>query len=501
MSIKNQIIYQLLNMDYRQLDTNSEDIALFYQANDTRAYIVALFSLYSGEEINRERYEQLIQQISNMFDNISSKENSLLSIILSANPYEARNLCLDSDCHWVIDLNEKRLLIYENQLSDFNGIKGALEKVLYEPEPDEDYFGWNNKVYMESEVTSNLEGSNGHNTPNNKNWPNAYNNPNSTNWANSNSNPNSSNWPSGNNNPNNTKWPEGYDNPENTNWSNGYNNLNNANWPNGYDNLNNVNRPNGQCIPNDANMTGGYNNPNNTYWPNAQNNSSNFNRSDRHNIPNWAVIQGHTNRVGWVTFLNTTIIVINIILFILIQNTHIFGETENALNGGALSWYSVVKEREYYRVITSMFLHSSFSHLANNMLVLFFVGDNLERAAGKIRYILIYFGSGIIAGISSIVYNMRNDELNIYTLSVGASGAIFGIVGAMVYILIINKGHLEDISIVQIVLFAVFSLYGGFTSVNVDNAGHIGGFVAGLILAIILYRKQKAVKDQIINND
>lgn len=441
MSIKNQIIYQLLNMDYRQLDTNSEDIALFYQANDTRAYIVALFSLYSGEEINRERYEQLIQQISNMFDNISSKENSLLSIILTANPYEARNLCLDSDCHWVIDLNEKRLLIYENQSSDFNGIKGALEKVLYEPDPDEDYLGWNHKAYMESEVISNLEGSNGHNTPNN------------------------------------------------------------ANWPNGYDNLNNVNRPNGQCIPNDANMTGGYNNPNNTYWPNAQNNSSNFNRSDRHNIPNWAVIQGHTNIVGWVTFLNTTIIVINIILFILIQNTHIFGETENALNGGALSWYSVVKEREYYRVITSMFLHSSFSHLANNLLVLFFVGDNLERAAGKIRYILIYFGSGIIAGISSIVYNMRNDELNIYTLSVGASGAIFGIVGAMVYILIINKGHLEDISIVQIVLFAVFSLYGGFTSVNVDNAGHIGGFVAGLILAIILYRKQKAVKDQIINND
>ena len=139
-----------------------------------------------------------------------------------------------------------------------------------------------------------------------------------------------------------------------------------------------------------------------------------------------------------------------------------------------------------------MFLHSDFEHLMNNMLVLFFVGDNLERAAGKIKYFIIYFGSGIIAGISSISYNMIKEKM---VYSVGASGAIFGIVGAMGYILLVNKGHLEDISSRQIILFTVFSLYGGIANANIDNVAHIGGFIGGIILAIILYRRPKSIKD------
>ena len=69
---------------------------------------------------------------------------------------------------------------------------------------------------------------------------------------------------------------------------------------------------------------------------------------------------------------------------------------------------------------------------------------------------LIYFGSGIIAGISSISYNMVKDRM---VLSIGASGAIFGVVGAMAYILLVNKGRLEDISSRQILLLTVFSLW------------------------------------------
>ena len=430
MSIKNRIVFQLNKMDYRKLETNSEDIALFYQSNDTKAYIVTLFSLYSGDEINIERYERLIQQINSMFDNMNQKENQLLSIILTANPYKVRGLCLDTDCHWVIDLNENRLLIYENQQSEFNGIKNELEMVLYEAGMGVNNTSQNNEMNIEPEPdkTGNTD----------------------------------SNWTRG---PGNTD----------SNWTRDYDNTN-YDWSEGYENV-------------DSNWTRG-----------TENADSNWNGTHGQFNPG-SVVHGHTKRPGWVTFINTSIIMINILVFIFIQQTSIFGETEKAMTGGALSWYGVVKEGEYYRVFTSMFLHSDFSHLANNMLVLFFVGDNLERAAGKARYILIYFGSGIIAGISSIVYNMRNDDIYIYTLSVGASGAIFGIVGAMVYILIINKGHLEDISIIQIVLFAAFSLYGGFTSVNVDNAGHIGGFVAGLILAIVFYRKQKVIKSQGNNNN
>lgn len=199
----------------------------------------------------------------------------------------------------------------------------------------------------------------------------------------------------------------------------------------------------------------------------------------------------HPIKIQWVTLFNTIIIVANILIYIITHHTGLFGENGLALHRGALSWHLIKEEGEYYRIFTSMFLHSDFEHLMNNMLVLFFVGDNLERAAGKTKYLLIYFGSGIIAGISSISYNMVKDRM---VLSVGASGAIFGIVGAMAYILLVNKGRLEDISSRQILLFTIFSLYGGVANANIDNMAHIGGFIGGIILAFILYRRPKKLQ-------
>ena len=116
-------------------------------------------------------------------------------------------------------------------------------------------------------------------------------------------------------------------------------------------------------------------------------------------------------KVQWITLFNTLFIVINIIIYLLVHHTSILGETDFVLHKGALSWYLIKEKGEHYRILSSMFLHSDFEHLANNMLVLFFVGDNLERAVGKIKYLIIYFGSGIIAGLSSISYNMLKRNL------------------------------------------------------------------------------------------
>lgn len=155
---------------------------------------------------------------------------------------------------------------------------------------------------------------------------------------------------------------------------------------------------------------------------------------------------------------------------------------------GALYWPAVHYLHQYYRIITYMFLHGGIEHLGNNMLVLFVIGDNLERAAGKWKYLIIYFASGIIAGISSMSYNIVAQS---NAISIGASGAIFGVVGAMIYIVVVNKGRLENISTRQMVIFVIFSLYGGFTSQGVDNAAHVGGLIGGFLLAAILYRKPK----------
>ncbi len=203
-------------------------------------------------------------------------------------------------------------------------------------------------------------------------------------------------------------------------------------------------------------------------------------------------LECNKHKVGWITLFNTIIVVANIIIHLLAHHTNVFGYEGYAFNKGSLSWYFIKEEREYYRILTSMFLHSDFEHLINNMLVLFFVGDNLERTVGRLKYLWIYFGSGIIAGIVSISYNMIKQK---HIFSIGASGAIFGVVGAMGYILLVNKGHVNHISSRQIALFTIFSLYGGIANANIDNAAHIGGFIGGIIIAILLYRRPKEIKD------
>lgn len=186
--------------------------------------------------------------------------------------------------------------------------------------------------------------------------------------------------------------------------------------------------------------------------------------------------------------INPILIIINCIAFVILHYTNFLGGTESMMGKGALSWIYVIEFEEYHRIFTSMFMHSGWRHLINNMLVLLFVGANLERAIGRVRYLIIYILSGVIAGITSISYNMIKFQ-NVH--SIGASGAVLGVVGAMIAILIVNKGKLEDLSGRRLVLFAAFSLYGGISNAGIDQAAHVGGFIGGLILAFIIYRKPR----------
>lgn len=180
------------------------------------------------------------------------------------------------------------------------------------------------------------------------------------------------------------------------------------------------------------------------------------------------------------------IVAVNVLVFLIMDVLMNDYEYNKVINDFGILWVVVKNQKEYYRLFTYMFLHSGLDHLFNNMLILFFVGQSLECVISKSKFIAIYFGSGIIAGVVSMGYNMINNR---NVLSVGASGAIFGLVGAMLYVVLINRGRLREISTRQILLFIVFSLYGGFASGNVDNAAHIGGFLGGVFLATILIRR------------
>ena len=131
-----------------------------------------------------------------------------------------------------------------------------------------------------------------------------------------------------------------------------------------------------------------------------------------------------------------------------------------------------------------MFLHFGIYHIANNMLVLFVLGQRLEPVVGKIKFILIYLLGGLGGNIFSFIMEMKSAD---YAVSAGASGAVFAVMGAMLYVVIRNHGRIQDISVRQMVIMAGFSLYFGFTSTGVDNAAHVGGMVCGFILAAVLY--------------
>lgn len=187
-------------------------------------------------------------------------------------------------------------------------------------------------------------------------------------------------------------------------------------------------------------------------------------------------------------YVNTAIIIINVLCFLYLE---LQGSTENAgfmLAHGAMFAPLVVDHGQYYRLVTSVFMHFGVSHLMNNMLVLFVLGDNLERALGHVKYLIFYLLCGVGANLISMTVNLMTGSLSV---GAGASGAIFGVVGGLVYAVGVNRGRLEDLTSRQLGVMILLTLYHGFTSMNIDNAAHIGGLAAGILLGILLYRKPR----------
>jgi rhomboid protease GluP len=137
-----------------------------------------------------------------------------------------------------------------------------------------------------------------------------------------------------------------------------------------------------------------------------------------------------------------------------------------------------------WRLLTATFLHVGIIHLAMNMLSLHSVGRIAELFYGPRNYLLLYLVSGLWGSIASLFFGASQ------VVSVGASGAIFGISGAMLAA-IFSKGHLLNPEFVKslrnsLLFFTVFSLYMGFTVAAVDNAAHIGGLLAGAVCGWVL---------------
>lgn len=188
----------------------------------------------------------------------------------------------------------------------------------------------------------------------------------------------------------------------------------------------------------------------------------------------------------------TVIIVINVAVFLILS---LFGDTEDAVfmfQHGAMYEPMVTQQHEFYRIFTSMFLHFGITHLLNNMVLLGALGWNLELEIGKMRFLIIYLVSGIGGNLLSLYFGISAET---YAVSAGASGAIFGLMGALLYVVIANRGRLGRLSGRGMLFMVILSLYFGFTSSGVDNWAHIGGLITGFVMAVILYRRKNSYGD------
>lgn len=166
-----------------------------------------------------------------------------------------------------------------------------------------------------------------------------------------------------------------------------------------------------------------------------------------------------------------TLIGINLAVF-LVQ----FTVGINAVAGDYGMWpVGIAVGGEWWRLVTAAFLHGSFLHIAFNMYVLFALGPTLERILGHSRYLILYVLAAIGGGVASYVFS------DMRTVSVGASGAIFGLMGALVI-----AGRRLRYDVTQVLVLLGINVVIGFIASGVDWRAHLGGLVTGALVAAIM---------------
>ncbi len=188
-----------------------------------------------------------------------------------------------------------------------------------------------------------------------------------------------------------------------------------------------------------------------------------------------------------IYLVTMVLIIVNALVFLLTEVTGGTDNTAHMVQWGASVPSLVREEGQWYRLFTSMFLHFGIQHLVNNMLILGVMGERLEVVAGHVRFLLIYLLSGLGGNVISLLFYTRKNE---NVVSAGASGAIFGLMGAVVYIMLRNKGRMQDLSLRRMAVMIVLSVYLGFTDGGVDNAAHLGGLACGFLAAVLFCSKK-----------
>lgn len=194
------------------------------------------------------------------------------------------------------------------------------------------------------------------------------------------------------------------------------------------------------------------------------------------------------DNITYLPPLSIILVILNVLVFAWELQIGALTSKESIIQAGALYRPNVL-DGEYWRLISVMFLHGGFMHIIGNMVMLYLMGMLFERFFSPTKALLIYLFSGIMGALLSMAISEGP--------GVGASGAIFGLMGANIYYLFKHRYLMTSVSKrvgTVLVCVAIYSIAQGFMTPFVDNFAHIGGFLGGILFAILMRGKQIAKK-------
>ncbi|OOM74376.1 rhomboid protease GluP [Clostridium puniceum] len=184
--------------------------------------------------------------------------------------------------------------------------------------------------------------------------------------------------------------------------------------------------------------------------------------------------------------LTLFIISINGIMFLITQfEIYSTGRSSNEVLISLGAKYNLLIENgEVWRLLTCAFLHSGIIHIGCNMYSLYIIGPQIHQIYGAKKYFIIYI-------ISCITSSLLSYLMSPYSISVGASGGIFGLMGALLAFAIIEREKIEKKYLSSLLQIIIINLFIGLSIKNIDNFGHIGGLIGGMLIGYIIYRTSK----------
>ncbi|MGC5771243.1 rhomboid family intramembrane serine protease [Paenibacillus pabuli] len=185
--------------------------------------------------------------------------------------------------------------------------------------------------------------------------------------------------------------------------------------------------------------------------------------------------------------LTSIFLMANVVMFIVLSFNGGSTNSRTLLEFGALTNYELFAE-QWWRYITSMFLHAGFSHLLFNSFALIVFAPPMERLLGTLRYGVLYLGGGILGNILAVAWY---NSVGATTISVGASGAIYAIYGAFLYVALFQRTMMDEASRKTLYTLLVFGIIFSFAMSGINWMAHLGGLLGGFFIYGLLIRLWK----------